>query len=49
MVLPDGPAWDTGLTDPHSEFGSVVPKCSFVRGWIEKHEEYGDLVASPSR
>ena len=25
---------------------TVVPKCSFVRGWIERHPEYGDLVES---
>ena len=37
------------LDDVRAQGGSVVPRCSFVRGWIEKHEEYGDLVASPSR
>ena len=25
--------------------GSVVAQCSFVRGYIEKHAEYADLVA----
>lgn len=24
---------------------SVVPQCSFIRGWIDKHEDYADLVA----
>ena len=22
----------------------VVPRCPFIRGWIEKHPEYSDLV-----
>lgn len=22
----------------------VVPRCPFIRGWIEKHPEYADLV-----
>jgi predicted GNAT family acetyltransferase len=26
-----------------------VPQCSFVRGWIERHPEYADLVAAPGR
>ncbi|MEO6713230.1 MAG: GNAT family N-acetyltransferase [Mycobacteriales bacterium] len=25
----------------------VVAQCSFVREWIDEHEEYADLVASP--
>jgi predicted GNAT family acetyltransferase len=24
----------------------VVPRCPFVRGWIERHTAYSDLVAS---
>lgn len=24
---------------------TVVPKCAFVKGWIEKHPDYQDLVA----
>lgn len=27
---------------------SVRPVCPFVRGWIERHPEYQDLVTSPS-
>lgn len=23
----------------------VVPECSFIKGWIEKHPDYQDLVA----
>jgi hypothetical protein len=23
---------------------SVVPRCSFIAGWIDKHPEYADLV-----
>ena len=34
------------LDDVRSKGGSVVPMCSFVRGWIERHPEYSDLVAA---
>ena len=34
------------LDDVRAKGESVVAKCSFVRGFIEKHEEYADLVAS---
>ena len=37
------------LDDVRAKGGSVVPKCSFVRGWIEKNPEYADLVTSPGR
>ena len=33
------------LDDVRAQGGTVVPLCSFVRGWIEKHPEYTDLVA----
>ena len=33
------------LDDVRAKGGSVVAKCSFVRGYIEKHPEYADLVA----
>ena len=29
--------------------GSVVAQCSFVRGWIERHPEYADLVVRPEQ
>ncbi len=35
------------LDDVRAKGGSVVPECSFVRGYIGKHEEYADLVAGP--
>ena len=35
------------LDDVRAQGGSVVPECSFVRGWIGKHDEYADLVAGP--
>lgn len=28
-----------------SEGGKVVPQCAFIKGWIEKHPDYGDLLA----
>ncbi|KGH44725.1 acetyltransferase [Modestobacter caceresii] len=34
------------LDDVRSKGGTVVPMCSFVRGWIERHPEYRDLVAA---
>ena len=33
------------LDEVRSRGGSVVPRCSFVAGWIERHPEYADLVA----
>jgi hypothetical protein len=33
------------LDDVRTKGGTVVPLCSFVRGWIERHPEYADLVA----
>jgi predicted GNAT family acetyltransferase len=37
------------LDDVRAKGGSVVAQCSFVRGWIGKHEEYADLVVPPGR
>lgn len=34
-----------GLDFARDEKLKVVPQCSFVRGYIERHEEYRDLVA----
>jgi predicted GNAT family acetyltransferase len=34
------------LDDVRNQGGTVVPMCSFVRGWIERHPEYRDLVAA---
>jgi uncharacterized protein len=33
------------LDDVRGKGETVVPRCSFVRGWIERHPEYRDLVA----
>ena len=33
------------LDDVRAKGGSVVAQCSFVRGYIGKHEEYADLLA----
>ncbi|MGY5882821.1 GNAT family N-acetyltransferase [Modestobacter lacusdianchii] len=38
----------SALDDVRAQGGSVVPMCSFVRGWIERHPEYRDLVAAES-
>ena len=32
------------LDDVRAHGGSVVAQCSFVRGWIGRHEDYADLV-----
>ena len=37
------------LDDVRGKGGRVVPSCSFVRGWIEKHPDYADLVADGPR
>ncbi|MEU2347558.1 GNAT family N-acetyltransferase [Modestobacter sp. NPDC049651] len=33
------------LDDVRSRGETIVPLCSFVRGWVERHPEYRDLVA----
>ena len=33
------------LDDVRGKGLQVVPLCPFVRGWIERHPEYADLVA----
>ena len=37
------------LDDVRSRGGAVIPRCPFVRGWIERHPEYGDLVVRADR
>ena len=37
------------LDDVRSKGGSVVPVCPFVRGWIDRHQDYADLVAPSGR
>jgi predicted GNAT family acetyltransferase len=32
------------LDDVRAQGGSVVASCPFVRGWIERHQEYADLL-----
>jgi predicted GNAT family acetyltransferase len=32
------------LDDVRARGGRVVAQCSFVRGWIERHPDYADLV-----
>jgi uncharacterized protein len=33
------------LDDVRAHGGTVVPSCPFVCGWIDRHQEYADLVA----
>ena len=35
----------SALDDARSRGEQVVPTCSFIRGWIDKHADYADLVA----
>jgi predicted GNAT family acetyltransferase len=35
------------LDDVRARGGAVEPRCTFVRGWIERHPEYRDLVSEP--
>ena len=37
------------LDDVRGSGGSVVAQCSFVRGWIERHPDYADLVVAGGR
>ena len=44
-------AWAARWSGPRSttsaaQGGSVVAQCSFVRGWIERHPDYADLVVA---
>ena len=34
------------LDDARARDLSVVPRCPFIRSWIERHPEYADLVAA---
>lgn len=34
------------LDDLRAKGVSVVPLCPFVKGWIDKHPEYRDMVAA---
>jgi hypothetical protein len=34
-----------GLDHARAQELKVVPQCSFVRGYIERHRDYADLVA----
>lgn len=34
------------LDDLRAENLSVVPLCPFIKGWIDRHPDYADLVAS---
>jgi uncharacterized protein len=33
------------LDDVRARGGSVVASCPFVRGWIDRHQQYADLLA----
>jgi uncharacterized protein len=33
------------LDDVRAKGAKAIPRCPFVRGWIERHPEYADLVA----
>ena len=33
------------LDDVRAQGGSVIASCPFVRGWIDRHPAYGDLVS----
>ena len=34
----------TALDEARASGLAVVPQCSFIAGWIDRHREYGDLV-----
>jgi predicted GNAT family acetyltransferase len=33
------------LDDVRAHGGTVIPSCPFVRGWIDRHQDYADLVS----
>jgi uncharacterized protein len=33
------------LDDVRAQGGTVIASCPFVRGWIERHQEYADLLS----
>ena len=35
----------TALDDARERGLQVEPRCSFIRGWIDKHPDYSDLIA----
>ena len=37
------------LDDVRAHGGQIVALCSFVHGWIDRHQEYADLVADADR
>ena len=37
------------LDDVRARGLRAVPRCSFVRAWIDRHPDYADLVADPER
>lgn len=37
------------LDDARRRGVPVLPLCPFIRGWIERHPDYGDLVHRPRR
>ena len=36
------------LDDVRARGLRAVPRCSFVRAWIDRHSDYADLVDSPA-
>ncbi|MGB8652784.1 MAG: GNAT family N-acetyltransferase [Mycobacteriales bacterium] len=34
------------LDDVRAKGRTVVPRCPFIRAWIDKHPQYGDLVVA---
>ena len=36
----------SALDDVRAKGEKVVPQCPFVRGWIERHPEYADLLST---
>lgn len=37
------------LDDVRARGLQAVPRCPFIRAWIDRHPEYADLVAEPPR
>jgi predicted GNAT family acetyltransferase len=37
---------EAALDDVRAAGRSVVPRCPFIRGWIDRHPDYADLVVT---
>jgi predicted GNAT family acetyltransferase len=44
-----GSSWGGALADLRGRGLKIVPICPFVRAYLQRHPEYGDLVVERAR